>query len=123
MLKDYPIKIENTAIPFPLEMTESYETVEDVVTSEAGTDMINVIRTRKLSLAITMRVSSTWKSFFDLMSARLLPITLSLYDTSTHAYLTHSVRMRDYSSSLVRHSEDLAISDGVYDVTFNLLEI
>ena len=54
ILKDYPIKINNTAIPFGGTMSVSYQDIETVNTSEAGTDIVQTERIGKLKLSISI---------------------------------------------------------------------
>ena len=121
-LADYPYKFDNTAIDFPLTWTETVNTIEDVQRTEAGTDIIILTRTNKLSVSVTAKVSSTKLAFYDTYSKKK-SFTLSRYDANAGAYDTRTVRMRNYSRSLVRHSEDLSVSYGVWNISYTLEEI
>lgn len=121
-LADYPYKFDSTAIDFPLTWTETVNTVEDVQRTEAGTDIIIVTRYDKLSVSATAKVSSTKLAFYDTYSKKK-SFVLSRYDVNTGLYNTRTVRMRNYSRSLVRRSEGLAVSYGVWNISYTLEEI
>lgn len=121
-LKDYPYKFDNTAIDFPLTWQETINVIEDVQQTEAGTDVIILTRADKLSVSVTARVSSAKLAFFDTYSKKK-SFVLSRYDVYTGLYDFRTVRMRNYTRSLLRHSEDLEASYGVWDISYTLEEI
>lgn len=117
-------KFNDTEILYPLSWDESYEVIESTGQSEAGTDLVNVVRYGKMSVSCSFRVSSTWlatfKSFRDLDS-----FTLSIcvgYENEEPIYETHTVRMRGFAQSRMPKSEDLAITVGIWDISFTLEE-
>ena len=121
-LADFPYKFDNTAIDFPLTWQETVNTVEDVQRTEAGTDVIILTRTDKLSVSVTARVSSSKIIFFDEYSKKK-SFTLARYDMARNMYETRTVRMRNYTRSLLRHSEGLEVTKGVWDISYTLEEI
>ena len=56
ILKDYPIKINNTSIPFGGTMSESYSDIETVNVSEAGTDIVQTERIGKLTFSVSIQM-------------------------------------------------------------------
>lgn len=121
-LADYPYCFDDTPIDFPLTWQETVKTVENVQQTEAGTDAIIVTRFDKLYVSVTARVSSTNLAFFDTYSKKK-SFSLSRYNMDTGIYETRTVRMRNYTRSLLRRSEGLTVSYGVWDISYTLEEI
>ena len=122
ILKDYPIKINNTAIPFSGSMNEKYDTIENVNVSEAGTDIVQTQRNAKLTLAISYKILSSWISQFETWYEDNTYKTVSIFNLGTGAYKDRLMRMRNYKKKLVKHSEDLAATTGIWEVSFDLIE-
>ena len=122
ILKDYPIKINSTAIPFSGSMKENYDTIETVNTSEAGTDIVQTQRLGKLTLKITYKLLSSWIATLEGWAFDNTYKTVSIYDFTTGAYKERQMRMRNYSKNLVKHSEDLTATTGIWEVSFDLIE-
>lgn len=119
---DFPIYFNTTPIIWALSWTEQSEVVETEAQSEAGTDILLPVRYDKLEVTAQYKCTSTWvKTFkeFSLMDS----FTLKIYDPITEAYKERTVRMRNFSISLIRHSEDLSVTEGVWKVSFTLKEI
>lgn len=120
-------KFNDTEILYPLSWDETYETVENTGQSEAGTDLVNVVRYGKLSVSCSFRVTNTWLATFKSFMA-LDSFTLSIHVGWTDAeepepvYETHTVRMRDFAQSRMTKSEDLEITIGIWDISFTLEE-
>lgn len=121
-LSDYPYMFDDTAIDFPLTWQESVGTVETVQQSEAGTDIIILTRTDKLSVSVTARVTSAKLAFYDTYSKKKT-FRLTRYDVVRDMYETRTVRMRNYTRSLMRRSQDLDVSKGIWDISYTLEEI
>lgn len=121
-LADYPYCFDDIELNFPLTWQETVKTVEDVQQTEAGADIIIVTRYDKLTVNVTARVTSTNLAIFNTYSKKK-SFNLYRYDVNTGLYDTRRVRMRNYVRSLKRHSEDLTITMGVWDVSFTLEEI
>lgn len=121
-LSDYPYMFDNTALDFPLTWQETVKTVETVNQTEAGTDVIILTRADKLSVSATARVTSAKLAFYDEYSKKK-SFTLHRYDAGTGLYNSRTVRMRNYTRSLMRRSEGLEITHGVWDISYTLEEI
>lgn len=122
ILKNFPIKINSTAIRFSGSMEEKYDTIESVNTSEAGTDIVQTERIGKLTLSIKYKILSSWISTFEGWSFENTYKTVSIYDFVTGAYKDRQMRMRNYKKSLVKNSEDLTVTTGIWEVSFDLIE-
>ena len=123
ILKDYPIKINNTAIPFSGTMSEKSDIIENVNKSEAGTDIRQVARVDKLSVGITYTMLSSFLSTLEGWRDSLTALTVSIYDFQTAAYKERSMVMRNYKKDLKDKSQDLTVTTGIWTVSFDLIEI
>lgn len=121
MLTSYPILLDNVTLPFPSGWAEKYDVVETVNQTEAGTDSIEVQRYDKLSVSVsTTCVSSLATSLAGLRDKNV--IVLKMYDLKTNAYKERNVRIRDFSAKLVKQSQKLSVTDGVWKISFKLEE-
>lgn len=120
-LKDYPYKFNETTILFPLTWNETFTTIEDVQTSESGKDLVTVARYNKLTVSASFKVTSTWLATFKSFSTEPY-FDLKRYDAVQGGYKTHKVRMRGFTVNRVPHSEDIAVTMGIWEVSFTLEE-
>lgn len=121
MLKDFPVKINGTAI-FPANAwEESSEVIESTYDTEAGTTQLEVTRYDRLSVSAAYRCHSGWLKTFKQWSAED-SLSVELYDAETSGYKTRSMRMRDFKSALLEFSEGVKDTNGVWDVSFSLEE-
>lgn len=121
-LNDFPTKINNTPIPVPIEWSENSEVVENVNTTEAGTDVTDVLRVDKLTVTASFDVSSAWLATFKGWSNSTSALSVKIYDPVTDAYLERSMRIRNFVSNLVQHSDNTSGTIGLWNVTFDLIE-
>ena len=121
MLNDYPVKINNVEL-FPAnKWDEDSEVIEDVQTSEAGTDITTVTRYDKLTVSAEYRCRSQWLGKFKAWS-KADTLTVQIYDPVTDKYLSRTMRMRNFKSSLIEFSEKVKDTQGVWNVSFTLEE-
>ena len=122
ILKNYPVKINNTAIPFSGSMKEKYDTIEDTGTSEAGTDIVQVRRLGKLTLNVSYTMLSSFLATLEGWRDSTTYLTVNIFDFTTGAYKERQMRMRNYNKSLVKNSQDLTVTTGIWKVSFDLIE-
>lgn len=115
-------KFNNTEILRPIAWSETSNVIEAVNTSEAGTDIINVTRYDKLTISAEFGCSAAWAKTFKSFSI-LDSFTLTRYDVISEADETRTVRMRNYSQTLIKDSQTLTGQNGLYSITFDLEEI
>lgn len=119
----YPLKINGTDIPFPdSAIKESYETLENVNETEAGTDVCQIRRMKKLTLSCSYQLMGSWATFFEGLAFSPSTFKVKLYDFTTSAYVEHTMRMREYSKSLVKGSEKIN-TGGMWQISFKLIEM
>ena len=119
---DYPIKINNTPIPVPIEWSENSSVVENSMTTEAGTDVIDVLRVDKLTVTASFDVSSSWLATFKGWANSTSALSVKIYDSVTNAYAERSMRMRNFINNLVKDSDRTSGTVGLWNVTFDLIE-
>lgn len=119
---DFPIKINNTDLPVPSDWTENAEVVEVANTTEAGTDIVDLMRVDKLTVNATFDVSSTWLAAFKGWANDTSKLTVKIYDSISNAYITRYMRIRNFNYSLVRYSDKTSGTIGLWTVTFDLIE-
>lgn len=121
-LNTYPTTINNTPIPVPIAWNETSEVVENVNTTEAGTDVIDVLRVDKLTVNASFDVSSTWLATFKGWAKETSPLTVKIYDADQAGYVSRDMRIRNFYYSLVQHSDRTSGTVGLWNVTFDLIE-
>lgn len=103
----------------PQQWDETYSWVENVNTSEAGTDLVNIIRSDKLSVNAQFNCTHTWyHKLYELSQQPYL--NLDTYDPLTDAHKLRRVRMRDFTASFQQYSDN--IGEGLWVVGFSLTE-
>lgn len=121
MLKDYPVKFNSEEIPEPVAWDENYTNVENVIQTEAGTDVVIVTRYGKLSVTAQFNCSSRWAAKFAAYRDKG-EITVELYDIKTGGYGLRKMRLREFKSSIVKNSHRTAGTNGLYEISFTLEE-
>lgn len=121
-LNTYPTQINSVDIPVPTSWTEIAEVVETANTTEAGTDVIDLIRVDKLTVNASFDVSSAWLATFKGWANSTSKLTVKIYDTVTSAYVTRYMRIRNFNYNLVQYSDKTSGTMGLWTVTFDLIE-
>ena len=112
---DY-LTFNSTVLPWATANNTNYAQVETEGQSEAGYDLVTVIRKNKPTYSYTFRVTDFWKDKLIAIS-ELLSGTLYINGDAGHA-----VRPELQSSTVVQDSELTEGTDGLYDVTINFIE-
>ena len=122
-LKSYPESINNVDLPNePTSWSTRRDVIENAGTTEAGTDVVDIMRVGKLTITASYNVSSSWLVQFETWSDETSPLTVKLYDPATSAYVTKSMRMRNFVSDYVKDSKNTSGTLGLYVVSFDLIE-
>lgn len=114
MLGNY-LKFNNLVFPNPLTPTMSSKTVENVNTSEAGTDLVCIVRSSK----------NSWNFSFNLSPAKKEILRGLCEDESTvmdYQGNSYTVRVRDYQEKLVEGSEWLSSTEGLFECSVKVTE-
>ena len=123
-LKDYPIIFNDGAdtLIFQWEKwSESYSKVQTSNVSEAGTDLVSVTRTGKLSVSCEYACTSSALATFQAFSEKA-SFTLKKYDAVVNGYKDYTVRMENLKVDTERHGDYVTESTGLYTVSFDLVE-
>lgn len=114
MLGDY-LKFNNQVFPNPISPSKVSKTIENVATSEAGTDLVVVIRPSKLSWSFKFNLSPSKKNILEGLS-RAEKVEM-FYQGNTY-----QVRVRDYTEKLVEGSEWLSSVEGLFECSVKVTE-
>lgn len=114
MLGDY-LKFNSFTFPNPITPTKSSKTLENVATSEAGTDLVCIIRPSKKSWSFKFNLSSAKR---DILEALCQAESTQMYYMGT----TYTVRVRDFQERLVQGSEWVSASEGLYECSVKVTE-
>lgn len=124
VLKNYPPMFNNTAVPFFPEIDCAPVNIENVNQSEGGRDIVQRVRTDKLSASVKMSVAGDeWDAFFYGLFKGTEAVTFKQYNSTLQDYETRDVRITNFKHKCVKHSEDLSAVVGVWELSFNIEEI
>ena len=115
------IMFDDELIFEPQSWDEESDVIENVNETEAGTEQIAVTRYDKLSVSCSFQCSSIWAKKFKQYSMKD-EIAVSLYDVVDEAYKVRAMRIRDFKMSLVSHSWNTPNTNGLWEVSFSLIE-
>ena len=114
MLGNY-LKFNGVDFPNPVSVTRISKTLENVSTSEAGTDLVCMVRPSKNGWSMSFNLSSRTRDILK---------ELCKAESTTMKYMgtDYTVRIRDYSEKLVQDSEWVSTSEGLYQVSVKITE-
>jgi len=119
---DYPVYINNTEIKAKcISWARDYENIEITNQTEDGHDDVEVVRRGKRSIYAGFQCSDYWASILTEFNDEPI-LEVRFYDVKTKDYITLEMRMDDLRDDLVDNSDKLQSSNGLYIVTFNLIE-
>lgn len=122
MLSSYPIYFDNTALTIRrIQWSRGYENLANVSETEAGTDDVEVIRKGKAVIGAAFNCSDRWASILSAFNDQQ-SIQVRFYDIKTKDYVTLKMRMEDLNIDEVQDSDRVSGTNGLYIVTFNLVE-
>lgn len=109
------LKFNNVVFPNPKVHSRTSKTIENVSQSEAGTDLVMVVRPAK----------NSWNFSFNLSPAKRDILEGLTHDESTmmeYQGKTYRVRVRDFSENTVEGSEWLSSVDGLFECSVSVTE-
>ena len=121
-LNDFPIQINSTSLPVPKTWNEIAEVMENVNTTEAGTDIVDIMRVDKLTVNASFDVSSSWLATFKGWANSTSKLTVKIYDSVSNAYVTRYMRIRNFNQNLFENSDKNSGTVGLWTITFDLIE-
>ena len=111
---DY-LKFNGVTFPRPISPSRTSQTIENVNQSEAGTDLVTVIRTSKNKWNFTFNLTSRTR---DILKA------LCSDESTTMLYqgVEYNVRVRDFNEKFVDGSEWIERTDGLFVCSVKVME-
>lgn len=114
MLGDY-LKFNDVIFPRPRSNSMQSKTVENVTQSEAGDDLVTIVRNSKKSWSFSFDLTSKTKDFLEALCK----------DEYTMMYFcgqTYKVRVRDFQQNLIEGSEWLTRTEGLFTCSVKVSE-
>lgn len=122
LYRDYPVFFDETEIKVHfIQWSESLDNIVNERISEAGTDDIEIIRTNKATITVATQCTDRWAGIFENYSAAGV-IQVKTYNAAIKDYVIRNMRMVNFTSELVEFSDRLESTNGLYYVTFDLVE-
>lgn len=121
MLKQYPTYFNTTEILRPFSWSETPDIIETINETESAKDLISVARYDKMTIDAKYRVTSSWLKIFKEYSQQP-SISVKIYDPIMEGYKTRTMRMRNLKTDLIRKSEIVDDTNGLWEVSFKLIE-
>lgn len=122
MYADYPIYFDDIKIPMPQSgWSETSNVVENTEMSEGGTDMLDIIRMDKLSIAVSTSCFSDVAKIYEEFSKKP-NITVKFYDIMNETYQERLMRMRSFSKAYRKDTDKIEATNGIWDISFTLEE-
>jgi len=123
MLKeDYPIYFDDTELSIRHRVwSRTYSNLTSENRTEAGTDDVEYIRFGKTRIRAQFRCTDTWTATLASFSGKP-SINVRFYDIEEDGYITKVMRMTNFSIAEVYNSDSLEVTNGIYDISFDLEE-
>ncbi len=119
---DFPILINNTEIKAKaMTWDRSYSNVVNVNMTEDGVDDYEIIRAGKSTINAGFQCSDHWASIFATFIQEPI-LTVKFYDVATKDYIELEMHMESLSTDLVENSDTIQSTNGLYLVSFTLVE-
>lgn len=122
LYRDFPVIFDDTEIN--VHFTQWSETLDNITNereTEEGTDDVEVIRTGKATITASAQCTDRWAGIFESFN-NAGAIQVKTYSARTKGYITREMRMVGYSSELVEYSDRIESTNGLYYVSFDLVE-
>lgn len=119
MLSERTFRLNGINILTPLKWVESFRNVEVVNETEAGTDQVMIIRRAKRTVEAQFRCTSEWLNKFTSLNYSNL-VHAEYYDIANGYGVELDMRISDFKSEFIYHSEKSECTDGVWNVSFKL---
>ena len=110
------LKVDGVSLPTTSSFKYSFDEKETVNTSEAGTDIVSVIRLDKHIFEATWQLTSSWLDQFERFCKKKSVML-------TYREKKYECRARGFSPELVEHSESIEGTDGLWKISITFTEI
>lgn len=115
------MKFDDVAIPFPSGFDVSEMNIQEEHQSEGGRTIIERVRQGVLNVNISTTAMSDILQVYKMFSIKD-SFMFTLYEPLTGNQVTKTVFMDGFTYSLVEGSQDLEVTDGVYEIQCVLRE-
>lgn len=109
------LKFNNTIFPNPVSATMTSKTLENVQVSEAGSDLVVMVRPSKKAWSLSFKLTSRTK---DILKALCLEESVSM----TYMGTNYTVRVREFQERLIQNSEWIERTDGLFECSVKVTE-
>lgn len=122
LYSDYPLLINDVEIkPTRQNWSIDYINILNENMTEDGHSDIEIVRKGKVGISVSMQCADMWASTITLLNAEA-SLSVKYYDIATKGYLTRSMYMDDLTVTLVPNSDKVQGTNGLYYVSFSLME-
>ena len=122
LYNDYPLFFDETEIkPTRQSWSINYYNIYNENMTEDGHDDIEMIRRGKVGIYVSFQCTDRWASIITQFNNQTM-ISVKYYDIVTKAYITRTMHMEDLNVQEVKYSERCQESNGLYVISFNLME-
>lgn len=122
LYSDYPLLINDVEIkPTRQNWSIDYINILNENMTEDGHSDIEIVRKGKVGISVSMQCADMWASTITLLNAEA-SLSVKYYDIATKGYLTRSMYMDDLTVTLVSNSDKVQGTNGLYYVSFSLME-
>lgn len=120
--RDYPVLFDGMEIKVTFSLwSVNKDNVTNERETEAGTDDVDVIRFGKETINAAASCTERWAGIFENFSNQK-SIIVKHYSPAAKAYVTKVMRMDSFKQELVTNSDRIESSNGLYYVSFDLVE-
>lgn len=120
-LNDYPIYFNTTELFRPEKWSVKRGKVKNTKKSEAGTDLIDMIRSDKWTVSAKFNCTSEWVKIFEEFDDMDYFI-LKTYDPKADNYVEKIARIDNFSAELNVYSGETTKTVGAWEVTFDVVQ-
>lgn len=122
LYNDYPLIINNEEIkPTRQSWALRYSNIHNENMTEDGHSDIEVIRKGKVEISASFNCTDRWASILTQLNSQTM-LSVKYYDIAAKDYVTRPMYMDGLNVQQVYGSEKVQESNGLYIVSFSLLE-
>lgn len=120
-LNDYPNYFNDVELFRAEKWSYKRGKVKKTNQSEAGTDLVNLIRTDKATISAKFLCTDEWLRIFENFDD-MDSFILRTYDAQTNGYISKRVRLDNFSADLNVYSGATTRTIGAWEVTFDIVQ-
>lgn len=122
LYSDFPLYFDNTEIkPTKQSWQIGYVNIYNANMTEDGHDDIEVVRRGKVEISCSFQCSDRWTSIITQFNTNPM-IDVRYYDVGTKDYITRTMYMDNLNVQEVQYSDRSAETNGLYSISFDLVE-